>query len=114
MTDGFVSIAAYDNVYDAHIAKSTLEEAGISVFLQDAETVGLNWELTYALGGVRILVPSEDVERAKDILAKANAAADKGANQSTNTSGTITCLDCGHDIPAGSDKCPKCGWTYLE
>ncbi len=24
------------------------------------------------------------------------------------------CLSCGATIPAGQEKCPKCGWTYRE
>ena len=26
----------------------------------------------------------------------------------------IECVSCGETIPAGQDKCPKCGWTYTE
>lgn len=30
------------------------------------------------------------------------------------TSETIKCLNCGTDIPATSDKCPKCEWSYKQ
>jgi ribosomal protein L40E len=24
------------------------------------------------------------------------------------------CVECGETIPAGDDRCPKCGWTYKQ
>ncbi len=26
----------------------------------------------------------------------------------------ITCLNCGETIPADRERCPACGWTWLE
>ena len=25
----------------------------------------------------------------------------------------VNCLECGEEIPAGAEKCPRCGWTYV-
>jgi uncharacterized protein len=29
-----------------------------------------------------------------------------------NASESAECISCGEVIPAGEEKCPKCGWTY--
>ena len=112
MPDGLVTLTAYVNAYEAHIAKACLEEAGILVFLQDAETAGLYWHMSNAIGGVKLQVPAGDVERAMDILAKAIPEAKKDPNLSSDDSEVSVCLSCGENMPNEVDQCPKCGWTF--
>lgn len=59
---------SYESYIDAHIAKGVLEEEGITCWLKDENTVTINPILTNALGGIKILVAKEDLEKAAEIL----------------------------------------------
>jgi hypothetical protein len=39
---------------------------------------------------------------------------DPMARSGDNDDESIPCLNCGHDIPAGSHSCVACGWTYAQ
>lgn len=54
----------------AELAKIKLESEGIPCFLQDKNLVGLNWMWANAIGGVRLQVPTEYIDTAKQILNK--------------------------------------------
>jgi Putative prokaryotic signal transducing protein len=64
----FIILNAYNNYVEAHIAKGVLEEQGISCWLKDENTITINPILTNAVGGIKIMVPKEDAQRALDIL----------------------------------------------
>lgn len=76
MKSDLVDIAAFDSPLTANIARSRLEAEGISAFLDSEHTVGTQWLWTNAIGGVKLLVPAADAERAKAVLADAEAGAD--------------------------------------
>ncbi|MBN8550553.1 MAG: DUF2007 domain-containing protein [Deltaproteobacteria bacterium] len=86
-------IARYENVHEAELTRGLLESAGITAFVQDAHTVGVNWMLSNAIGGVKVAVRPEDAARAKEIL------------------GEIATSD---DSDAGWGACPNCGSRKLE
>ena len=112
MPDDLVTLTTYVNTYEAHIAKACLEEAGILVFLQDTETIGLYWHMSNAIGGVKLQVPTKDAERATSILAKAMPEAKRDRGRSSDDSELSVCLSCGENMPDDADQCPKCGWTF--
>lgn len=114
MPDDLVTIASYTTAYEAHIAKACLEEAGIPVFLQDVHTVGLQWELSNVIGGVKLQVPPGDAERAIKALAQAAPAAKEDFNPFADNSEKSVCLSCGQHMPDNLDQCPKCGWTFHD
>src|SRR5262249_41621465 len=62
-----VTIATYNDVSDARLAKSKLEAAGILSFLIDENMVstGGNW---IAFGGVKLQVSTEDLPVATELL----------------------------------------------
>lgn len=64
----FVLLNTYENYIEAHIAKGALEEQDIACWLKDENTVTINPILTNALGGIKILVAKEDLEKAAEIL----------------------------------------------
>jgi len=47
----------------------TLQAEDIPTFVADANVVSMNWLYSNAIGGVKVQVPEEYVERAKDVLA---------------------------------------------
>lgn len=53
---------------DAFMMKSCLESNGVDATVADANLVQVYEFLTTAVGGVRVLVPDEQFERAQEIL----------------------------------------------
>ncbi|MES2765537.1 MAG: DUF2007 domain-containing protein [Bacteroidota bacterium] len=64
----FVTLARFSNPVEANIAKGKLEDAEIPVFLQDEMTVGMQWSLSNAVGGIKMQVLQEDYEQAVELL----------------------------------------------
>ncbi len=53
---------------EAEAAASALDAAGIECEVADENLISVNWEMAQAIGGVKILVRDEDVERATEII----------------------------------------------
>jgi hypothetical protein len=64
----FVIVRRCRDLPEADLAKSFLESAGIKSFLRDHNTIGVNWGLSYALGGIKLCVNSEDADTAAQLL----------------------------------------------
>jgi len=95
MTDKLVTIATFSTPFDANMAKSVLESAGIPVFVADEFTIGMNWLYSNALGGVKVQVPESVACEARGILAL------QSEQHSTDESSAI-------------DTCPQCGSKNTE
>jgi len=63
-----VAIRRFRDLPEALLAKGGLESAGIEVALADDNMVRLDWFISNLLGGVKLLVKSEDAEAARQIL----------------------------------------------
>jgi hypothetical protein len=63
-----VLIARFFTPVEAQMLQSRLQAEGVPAVVADAQTVGVNPLLTMALGGVRVLVPESDFERAREIV----------------------------------------------
>ena len=63
-----VLIARLFTPIEAHMLQSRLEAEGVPAVVTDDHIVGVNPFLTMAVGGVRVLVPESDVERAREIV----------------------------------------------
>lgn len=63
-----VCIRQYDTYIPAHIALGKLRESGIEAFLKDEHTVTIDPLLNIAVGGIKLMVPTEAVEDAERIL----------------------------------------------
>lgn len=70
MSDGLepVTIFTTFDAWEAHLARHTLERAGIEAFVADEHVVGVNWLYANALGGVKLRVRARDAEEAIRIL----------------------------------------------
>lgn len=68
IADNLVEIASYSFPHEAHVAKASLDAAGIPAFLTDEYTIGMQWMYSNALGGVRLLVHRENADAALEIL----------------------------------------------
>jgi hypothetical protein len=63
-----VTVARFVDPVQATMAKNCLEEAGFEAFLADAETVSVAWQLSNALGGIKLQVAGPDAARARTVL----------------------------------------------
>jgi len=63
-----VQIARFFTPIEAHMLQSRLQADGVLAVVADAQLVGNNPFLTLALGGVRVLVPESQFERACEIV----------------------------------------------
>jgi len=66
--DKLITVASTSHTYEAHLIKTKLESEGIPAFIQDEHVVTANWLYSLAVGGVKVKVAQNDVERAKKVL----------------------------------------------
>jgi hypothetical protein len=76
-----VILRKYRDMPAAFVEKGILEDAGIECFLQDDNVVGINWFLSNAIGGVKLIVREKDAEESERLL-NALPPADEGAEDS--------------------------------
>ena len=99
MSQKLVAIAQYRDLPQAGLDKSIFESQGITCFLDNEFTIGVNWLYSTALGGVKLKVLEGDAARAKGILQEDFGAAP--SNVSTEV-----------DLPPEA-TCPRCGATGI-
>jgi tetratricopeptide (TPR) repeat protein len=98
-----VTLGAYSTPLEAQMARGLLETAGIPAFVADENTVGANWLYSNAVGGVRLQVRAEDVDRARDVLAATPVADDSADDDETDFEDEgqyeddVTCPVCGSE-----------------
>lgn len=85
-----VPVRSYDNYVSAHIAMGALAGENINAWLKDENTVTIDPILTNAVGGIKLMVPEVQAERALSILRR---------------------LENEHK---SLDPCPKCGSKNFE
>lgn len=68
MLGRLITLETYDNAMQATLAKNYLEAAGIRCSLADEYSVSNLWHLSNAIGGIKLQVAEEDLERASDLL----------------------------------------------
>ena len=64
----FIVAQVYNNYIDANIIMGRLEEEGINCWLKDENTVTINPIWTNAVGGIKLMVPETQAERAFELL----------------------------------------------
>jgi hypothetical protein len=62
------TVAVFSMVSETHAPLSRLHSAGIAAVVRDEHTLQFNWLWSNALGGVKIDVPDEDYEAARELL----------------------------------------------
>jgi predicted RNA-binding Zn-ribbon protein involved in translation (DUF1610 family) len=64
----YILLKSFTNYIDAHIMFGRMEEAGINCWLKDENTVTLNPIITNAVGGIKLMVASNQAEEAQQLL----------------------------------------------
>jgi hypothetical protein len=67
--DGWVEAASCTWLHQAVFLRSVLEAAGITATIPNEQTLGVQPLYGHLLGGVRVLVQSSDLDRAREVLA---------------------------------------------
>jgi hypothetical protein len=85
-----ITLKVFDTAIEAHIIENKLDGEGIICYIFDENIVTLNPLLNFAVGGIRLQVNKEDLEKAKEVLAEID-------NQpyTDNTDQLIKCPNCG-------------------
>jgi hypothetical protein len=68
MSDRLVKLTSFGTVEEAHLAKNALEAEGIQAFLDGEATAGNLWHIGGAIGGIKLLVPEDEIPRAQRVL----------------------------------------------
>lgn len=66
----FVAVERTTTPTEAHILMNCLQAAGVAAHVADANFVQSNWIWSNAAGGVRVLVPAAQVDRAREVIAE--------------------------------------------
>jgi len=69
-THELVAIRQFRDLPAALLAKGSLESAGIDCVLTDDNVVRLDWFISNAIGGIKLLVDSEDAAEAEQVLSQ--------------------------------------------
>ena len=93
-----VVVARFSFPHEAHIAKASLDSAGIDSYIADEHTVNTQWLYSDAMGGVRLMVAEEDLDAATQIL-----------NGDFSAS-----LENDAVVGKSQDTCPNCGSRDLS
>jgi len=88
-----VTVGRYRDSPEAFVARAVLQDAGIECFLRDETTVGLDWLLSNAVGGMRLQVAAKDEAAATEVLEQPVPE--------------TFAIDSGEDFV--QPTCPKCG-----
>jgi tetratricopeptide (TPR) repeat protein len=88
-----VTIATFSYPTEAYLSKAKLEAEGIWSFVADAETVTANWLYSNVIGGVKLQVKKEDVEKAIEHLKGTEAI--EGDEEELEEEDEVRCPQCG-------------------
>jgi len=106
MIEDVETVAKFWSLPEAEACRMRLESEGLTVYLTDAETVRADWLLTNAIGSIKVQVPLNQVERAKEVLKDVHHL------QMEHDPDEDYCLACGTIMEPEESVCSKCGWTY--
>lgn len=74
MKSTLITIKTFDNSIDAHLLKMKLENEGITCFLFDENIVSVNPLYNIAVGGIKLKIEEENIDKAREIIVRADKA----------------------------------------
>src|SRR5262249_17046089 len=93
-----MTVARFRDLAGAEMASTTLGAAGLESDVADADTIGLLWTYSTALGWIRVMVADSDIQAAREALEPADAIEWPPEFESDDT----------------VDRCPICNSPDLE
>ena len=100
--ENLVCITSYQDVPRAELAKIVLAAEGIRSSLSNTVLLTWFWHYGVAVGGVKLIVTSSDVEQAREILRPSQDAQDRSTTQRE-------CAGCREPLPTDWEICWRCG-----
>lgn len=91
-----VTVASFDTLSEAEIARGLLEAEGIEAVLQDEPLASLLPPVAFANGGLALKVAQDELERAREILAPP-AEGDVQPEPEPEAGGTLTAPEASGD-----------------
>ncbi len=98
-------VARFLTAPKAHLARNRLEQEGIQAFLDSEHHITMDWMISNALGGVKLLVRSRDLEIAEKILSH------KGPPVRNEDTGDPTKFDVSRESEL---MCPNCNSQQVQ
>jgi membrane protease YdiL (CAAX protease family)/transcription elongation factor Elf1 len=105
-------------LWQADSIKSMLEDHGIESFIQNANTIAMDWALGQAIGGVQVAVATKDATEALALI-EAHRANVKQKYQASNFEIRFNCDECNKPLSidanraGGLEHCPHCH-AYID
>lgn len=106
-----VVVAAFTNVHEALLAQAVIEASGIDAVLDNEHIISMDWALSNAVGGVKVLVSEDRLEEARQILETAAAVDQEDQPPAAAPVAGDVCGKCGGD--AFESKISGAGWWLL-
>ena len=106
----FVTVGHFADPIAAELARAKLESAGIDSLLADQLTVALDWQLTNALGGIRLQVATPEGESALAVLRDEAAVISPG--NATGSTDEFTPPNPREKLAARAATCALFGWLF--
>ncbi len=97
-----VELTRLENPVIAETLRIALEDRGIAAFIESSETNRAMHYVGTALGGVRVLVPSDRKEEAEELLRTFSE------HSASDRSPGWICPNCGEEVDAGFEACWSC------
>ena len=92
--DRLIVVRVFSHPHEAQLACSALRASGIEAIIADAHIVSANWLYSNLVGGVKILVPSDEAHAAREIL---------------DSAAVVQTADQPEVDDAERNVCPRCG-----
>lgn len=89
-----VVVAAFTFPWEAELARARLASEGIHAVLGDENLVRLDWFVSQAVGGVKLLVAESEAGRAAEILRRRAELPEIGLVTDSDAAGAPTCPRC--------------------
>ena len=114
MKEDLVTVATYRLALSAEVARVSLEQEGIRVFVADSNQVATNFFLGPLVGYIKLQVPRSQADAALAIFQRQPSLLDSGGSSPNSEAEdeVAQCLSCGATLPEEEDRCPACGWCY--
>lgn len=110
----FTTVDAFDSVHQANLAVAILAQNGIDSTTENETLIANDWFLSGAVGGVKIVVPTEDAARAREVLEEWRRNRNERISAGKDRWIVFRCSNCKERIAIGAEhagrveNCPRC------
>lgn len=111
--EDLVTVKTYTIAVYAHTDRVHLEQEGIPAFVVDDNIVSAEYFWGNALGYIKLQVPRSQAQAARELLNR-HSTEHYAFSSDPVTEAAPPCLACGESMCETEDRCPKCGWSFID